>query len=231
METIFLVCAVVGGTVMLCQFAMTLLGMGEDSSDFADADAASVGDADVGDFGDGDAGDVDIGDDVQSGDARWSDVADGEVGQVRTSWLFGVLSLRSIVAALAFFGMAGMASVSAGLGPVPSLGIAVGAGVAAMYGVFALMRAIYLLRSDGNINIRGAVGRRGTVYVPIPGCRSGAGKIHINLQSRTVEYQAMTEEEEKLSTGDRIVVVDELGPDTVEVERISAASNVAEEED
>jgi len=219
MNTIFLVCAVVGGTVMLCQFAMMFLGMGEDGSDFADADAGSVGDVDVGDFGD-----------VETGDADWSEVADGDVGHVRTSWLFGVLSFRTIVAALAFFGMAGKASLAGGLSEIQSLGVALAAGAAAMYGVFALMRAIYQLRSDGNVNIRGAVGRRGTVYLPIPGCRAGAGKIHINLQSRTAEYQAMTGEDERLVTGDPIVVTSVLGPDMVEVERLSEPANVSDRE-
>ena len=63
LDMIFLVCAVLSGTVMVCQFLLTLLGMGDDGSDLgvddfsADADLAG-GDLEPGDF---DAGSVDGG--------------------------------------------------------------------------------------------------------------------------------------------------------------------------
>ncbi|OHB76127.1 MAG: hypothetical protein A2W31_09530 [Planctomycetes bacterium RBG_16_64_10] len=152
-----------------------------------------------------------------------------DVDGAAASHLFGVLSFRTVVAALTFFGIAGKASRAADFDTLPALLFAIAAGAAAMYGVCWLMQAIYRLRSEGNVRIRDAVGLRGTVYVPIPADRSGAGKIQINLQNRTMEYQAMTDDQEKLPTGARIVVTSILGPDTVAVTRIPATVDVGAE--
>ena len=75
METVYLVCAVVGGTVLVCQFVMTLLGLGGDHDAGGDHDVAH------------DAGHHEAGHDHDS------------------SWLVGVLTFRTLVAALAFFGV------------------------------------------------------------------------------------------------------------------------------
>jgi hypothetical protein len=79
------------------------------------------------------------------------------------------------------------------------------------------MRSLARLQSDGTVRIERAVGRAGTVYLRIPGGRSSAGKIHLMLQNRTVEYQAITTGTE-LPTGTPVKVVAVVGPDTVEVE-------------
>jgi hypothetical protein len=69
------------------------------------------------------------------------------------------------------------------------------------------------------VRIERAVGRPGTVYLRIPAHKSGAGKIHVNVQNRTMEYEAMTTHE-LLPVGAKVVVVNVLGPDTVEVELV-----------
>ena len=217
MDTLFLVCALVGGTVMVLQFLMTLLGLGDTGSEMGDF--GGVGDADF-------SGDIA---DLEDGGVKFSEAADADFDKPTSSWLFGVLSFRTVVAAIAFFGLAGKAALAAEYGAAQSLGVAVGAGAAAMYGVYALMRGIYKLRSEGTVRISGAVGLRGTVYVPIPAGGTGAGKIQLNLQNRTVEYAAMTEEEDKLPTGARIVVTRVLGPETLGVERIPEVADVSEE--
>jgi hypothetical protein len=98
-----------------------------------------------------------------------------------------------------------------------------------MYGLFVLMRTIYRLRSEGTVRIHGAVGKRGTVYVPIPPNNGGVGKIQLNLQNRTVEYAAMADLQDKLPTGARVVVVKILGPDTVEVQPIPETADLPTE--
>ena len=104
MTTIFLYSAVVGTVIMVCQFAMTLLGIGDDG---ADMDADFDGDVSV--------------------------EADADHG---SSWLFGVLSFRTLVAAVAFFGLGGYAAISSGQSEIMSLVIAFGCGAAAMDGVY-----------------------------------------------------------------------------------------------
>jgi hypothetical protein len=52
--------------------------------------------------------------------------------------------------------------------------------------------------------------------LPIPGKKGGIGKVTLNLQNRTVEYQAVTADKE-LPTGSKVVVVAVVSSDTVEV--------------
>ncbi len=203
MDTFFLICALLGGTVLVCQFAMTLLGMGDHGGDFDHAGSESFADHTH----------------TPAGTDPAADAAHG------STWLFGVLTFRTLVAATAFFGLAGKAALAADLEMLPSVLIALAAGVAAMYGVHALMQGMTRLTSDGTVHIERAVGRPGTVYLTIPGSTGsggtgssgpGLGKIHLNLQNRLVEYQATSRD--KLPTGAKVVVTRVVGPDTVEVE-------------
>ncbi len=95
--------------------------------------------------------------------------------------------------------------------------VAVVAGAAAMYLVFWLMQSLCNLRSEGTVRMERAVGRHGTVYLRIPPQRSGAGKVMLDLQNRTVEVGAVTSGPE-LPTGAKIEVVDLIAPGTVEVQ-------------
>jgi hypothetical protein len=212
LETIFLLCAVVGGTVMVCQLVMTLLGASHDGAGDLHGDMHGDLGADHVSFdGDSSAGSHDIG------------------HHHDTSWLFGVISFRTIVAALTFFGLGGYAAFSAGQGEAISLGIALVCGIAAMYGVYALMLAVYRLQSTGTQNIKNAVGQRGSVLVPIPPNEGGIGKIHVAMQGRLVELSAMTGHAEKLPTGARIEVVEVLGPATVRIVPIVETEDVDRE--
>lgn len=202
MELFFGVCAVLGGTVLLCQFVLTLIGFDSD--------------ADIDDLGGDSAGEPDHG----AGHDADYDGSDGH--HHGANWIFGVLTFRTIVAALTFFGLTGLAGNSAGMSPPATYAIAVLAGLAAMYGVHWMMQGLYRLRSDGTVRIERAVGKTGTVYLRVPAKKSGVGKVTVSLQGRTMEYQAMTAHDE-LPTGNRIVVVDIIGRDTVEVELATEA--------
>ena len=109
-----------------------------------------------------------------------------------STWLFQVLSLRTVVAALAFFGLAGLAAQAAECTTFNTLLIAVAAGVGAMYAVYAMLRAMRSLRAEGTVRIQRAVGQQATVYLHIPAQQQGVGKVQINLQNRTMEYLATT---------------------------------------
>jgi hypothetical protein len=131
--------------------------------------------------------------------------------------LFGVLSFRSVVAALTLFGLVGLAVDSTDAPPVVVLVLALVAGAAALYGVYWMMRVLYTLKAEGTVQIRRALGRQASVYLKIPGHKSGTGKILINLQKRTMQYLAVTSADE-IPTGANVVVVDVITPNTVEVE-------------
>ena len=191
----FLVCTVVGGTVLICQFVLTLVGLGGDHSFDAGHDVST-------DF----AGDV--GHDVHVGGSHGAEGAGhDEQGHHGSSWLFGIVSFRTLVAAATFFGLAGLAAQSAELRPGPQLLVALIAGASAMYGVHWLVRTIGRLSEDGTQKIRHAIGQEGTVYIPIAPAKAQAGKVQIRLQNRLVECEAVTSNSERLATGTKIRVV------------------------
>ena len=196
MDTVFLVCALIGGTLIACQFLLSLLGFA------GEHDAADHG-------GDHDAGGHDAG--GHDGGAH-----DHGHAEHSSTWFFSMLTVRTVAAALAFFGLTGLAAHRAELDELPTTVLAVAAGLAAFFLVGYLMRFLHKLNVDGTVRIERAVGCRGSVYLSIPGAKAGLGKVLVNVQSRSIEYQALTAQQ-GLPTGMPIVVVGVVGPDTVEV--------------
>lgn len=187
LSSVFLYCALVGGGLLLVQFAMMLMGMDDGGfGEMADAGGFEMGDMDADGATDG------------SG-----------------FWLLEMLSLRTLSAAACFFGLVGKASLSADQSPGVSLMLALVAGYAALYAVYWTFKQLFKLETSGNEDIRNAVGLTGQVYIPIQA--NSIGKIQIKLQGRTVEYQALTDHIERLATGEKVVVTDIVSSDTVKV--------------
>jgi hypothetical protein len=178
METIFLVCAAIGATLIACQFLLGLLGLGGEH-DFSH---------DVG---------HDVGHDFAHDSAHDSaHDTHHETHGSSSSWIFSWLTLRTVSAAFAFFGLTGLSCRYLQVEDGPTLVIALAAGFSAL--------------------IERTVGSRGTVYLSIPGNRAGAGKVHVSSQNRLLEYKAITPET-ALTTGAKVVVVRVISGDTVEV--------------
>lgn len=193
MQYIYLGCAIAGGTFLLIQMVMMLVGLGDGDLDF-DTDTDFDGDFHGG-------------------------AGDSSAGGHSDSWFVGVLSIRTLTAAVTFFGLAGLTSLkNFDAGETPSALAAIVAGFGALYGTYWVMKSLMRLQQDGTVRIERSVGKHGTVYIPIPGNHDGAGKIQLSLQGRYVEYQAVTPSPEKLPTGAKIVVVSVVSGDTVEVE-------------
>ncbi len=216
LDTLFLMAAVVGGTVMVCQFLMTMLGLGDDGADFGDGDVGGDVGVDVGDFDGGGDMDLDVDGDHQT---PMHHAADADVDHPGSSWLFQVLSFRTIVAALTFFGLGGAWSSSSGHTEALALMIAFAAGGGAMFAMYHLMKAIYNLQSSGNVDIRNAVGQPAKIYIPVPSAGEGKGKVQVTLQGRMMEYEAITDDDEKLNTGENVIVEAVVGSDIVKVMR------------
>lgn len=220
LDLIFLIAAVAGGTVLVCQFALTLFGIGHDGVD------GGLGHDDGGLAGHETASTDFVGDVADlpgetAGDQHnsWSNAADG-IHHPDSSWLFSVLSFRTLIAAAAFFGVAGKAALSMGVSEPVSLFLALAAGWGAMYGMYWLMRSVAGFASSGNERIGNAIGRRATVYIPIPANGQGRGKVQVSMQNRIVEFQAVTDEGERLRTGEPVEVIAVDGSDLVRVRRV-----------
>jgi membrane protein implicated in regulation of membrane protease activity len=208
MPTLFLICATIGGTILIGQFVLALVGFGG-HGDF-DGDVPH-------DFG----GDMPHDLHVDAHDAHSPDHELGEHGVGHgnlSAWLFGVLSFKTVTAALAFFGLAGCAANAAQMGTGAQLVIASGAGFAAMHGVHWLMRSIRRLSEDGTQRIERSLGKEGTVYLTIPAQRKGTGKVQFKLQNRLVQYEAITAHDDPLPTGSKVQIVGMAGKTVLEVE-------------
>jgi hypothetical protein len=201
METAYLICAIVGGTLITCQFLLTVLGLG--------------GHHDTG--GGHDVAGHDSGcHDAAGHDSSAHDGDHDQHGGGGASWFLSVLTFRTVTAGAALFGLTGLTLSKADAGEAISLGGAILAGLAAIFTVRWLMQSMAQLNVDGTLQIRKAVGASGVVYLSIPGGKTGSGKVHVTMGGRLVEYRAVTDKDD-LPTGAKVVVVAVVDGDTVEV--------------
>lgn len=155
-----------------------------------------------GDSFDGADLDVDAGDDAHSG------------------ILFGLISFRTLVAALTFFGLFGLLGNSLELPPVVQVTLGSMGGAVALLIVWWLMRTMRHLGQDSTIRLESAIGSEATVYTTIPGASRGVGKVMLNYHGRVEEYAARTDYPEPLTSGTRVRIVNVHGGSTLEVEPV-----------
>lgn len=192
MESLFTWCAVIAGSLFAVQFVMLLLGLhgGND----LDLDHSHI-----------DMTEADLDFDKHPDSFAHSD-----------AWFVGIVTFRSLVAAVAVFGLAGLAAMR-NLPSERAFMVAVLAGCGTLYLVGWGFKQLYQLQADGTVKLEDAVGCTGTVYLTIPGQHQGAGKVTVKVAGRTMEYRAMTNGE-SLPTGTPIVVASAISEDTLEVE-------------
>ena len=158
----------------------------------------------------GDAFDADIGADFD---------VDGEAGShFSSSQLFAMISVRTVSAFLAFFGLAGLGTTAFKMSPLWSVLIAVGVGSAAFFISYLIFKWISLAQSDGSLQMKGAIGKSAKVSVAIPANSEGAGKIQVSMQEQLAEFSAQTEGE-KIESGTVVTVEKILAQNTVQVRK------------
>ena len=123
---------------------------------------------------------------------------------------FQFITLKNMVAFFAIFGWTGLLCMQSGMAPWLSLLLAVLGGLVMMTIMASLVYFMSKLADDGTIDSTRAVGCTGDVYLIIPAKRAGQGKIHIKVQGRLVEYQAVTDDEADIPTGSVIRVISML---------------------
>jgi membrane protein implicated in regulation of membrane protease activity len=185
MLTVYMLCAAVGGTVMVVQFILLVLGFDTDGAD------------------------IDAGHDA--------------------GWFFGVVSIKTLVAGVTFFGLAGIAFDAYGFDQASTLVYALAAGAVALFLMAWLMRSLHRLNAQGNVRVHNAIGQPARVYLTIPGNRAGAGKVTVSLQGRTMEYAAVTGAGD-LPTGAAVRVVGIVGGNMLEVAPLAGEAPRNEEE-
>jgi hypothetical protein len=178
---------VIGGTVLVIQTFLNLLGLAGDGFETDVADG--LGDADP-------------------------DVAHDALKDI---FFLKMLSLRTLVAFLTFFGLAGLWAGKQGYGEGAVLLIATGAGVAAFVLVGYLMESMMDLEEKGNLDLTNAIGATGSVYQAIPANRTRIGKVTLEIQGQRIQCKAVTDGEE-IPMGKTVGILELTTPDTFLVE-------------
>jgi membrane protein implicated in regulation of membrane protease activity len=187
LQRFFAMAAIPATAIMLIQFLLLILGFSHD-----DGDLDFDGDTELQDAFDSDLDDL-------------SDGSDG--GLHESADALRLFSLRSIIAFLSVGGWMGVAAAGWNLSmPIVFL-LAITAGWLALYFVAWSIRTALRLQQSGNIIPENAVGNTGEVYIPIPALKKGRGKVNVIVQDRLSEFDAVTEADRDIRTGEEITVM------------------------
>ncbi len=149
--------------------------------------------------------------DIHTGDVDMGGPADHPGG-------LHILSIRTVVAFFVGFGWTGVIALQNKL-PMPiALALSMLVGGAFMGAVFFIMKTLHGLRHSGTLDYKNAIGKIGSVYLPIPGNRSGPGQVEVLVQGRLAIVQAYTNSKEKIPNHTKVKVVDVVDPQTLLVE-------------
>jgi hypothetical protein len=190
MYQFFFICATIGGTILVLRLGLSLLGLGFETID--------------GEIGDIDATHADV------------DFHAGHDGHSHESNLGRIFTFQAIVSFLAFFGIGGLSALEARLAPAIAVVIGLFSGFVAVSLLGYALRALRHLNTDGTVRLEHSVGLGGTVYLRVPGGNSGAGKVILPIQGRTIEVVARTPGPE-LRAGESVVISRALDDHTVEI--------------
>lgn len=153
-----------------------------------------------------------------AGDAEFDTDASPEMdaGDIDASKVLLQLSLKTVIAFVTFFGLAGMACTRGDIGSGATLGIAGITGFAAFMMVGYVMQSLMALQSKGNVDLRTAIGQTGKVDLRIPANQSGAGKVAVIVGSRLRTLRAVTKGD-AIPTGTEVDIVAMTSPNTFQV--------------
>jgi membrane protein implicated in regulation of membrane protease activity len=149
-------------------------------------------------------GDVDVDSDMEGGDTDIS---------------FRLLSFQGLTAFFMMFGLVGLAlSRQNDWGPAPAIAGGTFAGLITCWLLKWIFDKAKTLQSSGNIKLENAVGQEGTVYLNIPA--NGTGKAQVTVQDHLKVYDAVSQGDVELHTGDPIKVVRIISNNTLVVEKL-----------
>ena len=129
-----------------------------------------------------------------------------------------LFSLRGIMSLAAVAGWSGLVMHEAEMPLGLTVFLAAAFGFIVMVAIAWFMKLATKLQQNGNLDIGYAIGKVGTVYIPIPPNMTGSGKINLTIQERFVEIDAKTPCGRKLTTGEsvKITATDPAGMVVVE---------------
>lgn len=136
-----------------------------------------------------------------------------------------LFTLQGLAAFFAVGGWLGVVLQDAGLAGWGSVLIALAGGSAALFLVALVIRWFSSMQESGTLALRNAIARTGTVYLKIPPCRSGTGKVNLLVQEQLRELEAVTDSETPIPAGANIQVIGLAGENTLLVRALSGVSS------
>ncbi|MCL2521530.1 MAG: hypothetical protein FWE36_01565 [Erysipelotrichales bacterium] len=118
-----------------------------------------------------------------------------------------VLSVRGIISFLILLGWSGFALGGTDLHVAWVIGISFLIGLLSLFANALIMQQTARIQEHGNMEIKNALDKIGTVYIPIPPKNEGMGKITVTFQERMTELNAINEGDVPLKTGLLVKVV------------------------
>ena len=150
--------------------------------------------------------------------------ADVDIPDAGEGGASGILSIRTIGAFFTGFGWSGAAMLQAGYGTGAATFVGIVVGSVFMALIFYLMTYLHSLRQEGTINYANAVGKIGSVYLPIPPHRKGIGQIEVLVQGRLKIVQAITDNDKKIGNRVAVRVTELVDTQTILVEPLENES-------
>lgn len=119
---------------------------------------------------------------------------------------FKLISLHGLTSFLLMFGLVGFALYrQSAAGAFIALLGGIIAGLIAVWIIGKLFATIGKLQSSGTMDISGAIGSQGTVYLTIP--KNGKGRVTVNFKNRLSEFDASSHDKKEIKTGTPVKVI------------------------
>ena len=122
---------------------------------------------------------------------------------------FKALTFQGIMAFMMFFGLAGLYVLKSDGGPSMSVLAGAVAGGTSMYFTGKLFELFVTLQQDGTTDLSEAIGSKGQTYLRIG--NNGVGQVTVDVNGAQRTYNAKSEDDAVIGTGDFIEVVDVIG--------------------
>jgi len=121
----------------------------------------------------------------------------------------GLISFRSFIAFSTFFGWGGVGALSEGFGSAQALMIAFLCGFIAMVTLAYMLAKLFKMQESGTVDIYDAISKEAEVYLRIPEAKDGKGKVHVNVEDKLMEFDAISDAG-PIATGSKVKVKDIL---------------------
>ncbi len=129
------------------------------------------------------------------------DVADG------LSMTMHLFTVRGIISFFMVFGWSGVILSSSGeLSGIAVFLISLGTGLIMLFLIALIYYFFDRISQEGNVDLRQAIGKQGSVYIPIPKRNEGIGKVQIVLSESLKTLDAIAKND-SISTGSQVKVV------------------------